>query len=127
MHERGTVVLGWLTKVVVALAIVGIAGFDTIAIIASHVSLTDDANAAAEAANTSWNDDHNVQLAYNAAVTSAEQHGAQVPVKDFSIARNGTVHLTLTHTVTTLVVRHIGPLKKQADVTAKGEATTPVG
>ncbi|MDX6286156.1 MAG: hypothetical protein QOG53_1641 [Frankiales bacterium] len=126
MHERGTVVLGWLTKLVAVLAFVGVAGFDLVAIAASHVTLSDDAQTAAEAANKAWQDKPgNVQGAYDAALASAESNHATLPVTDFSITRNGTVTLRLTRTATTIVVQHIGPLKKQAEVSAEGTATTP--
>jgi hypothetical protein len=126
LHERGAVISGWLAQLAICLAVFGLVAFDVIAIVAGHVSLKDDANSAAEAANQAWNESHNVQTAYNAAVAVAEQNGAQAPVEDFSIARDGTVHLRLTKTATTLLVTHIGPLKKTADVAAEGEASTPL-
>jgi hypothetical protein len=118
--------VGWLAKLVVGLAIFGVIGFDAIAIMASHVSLTDDADSAAEAANRVWVESHgNVQAAYDAALAVATEHNAQAPVTDFSVTRDGTVHLRLTRTATTILVKHIGPLKKEADVSAVGEAQTP--
>ena len=126
MHERGAIVVGWLTKVVAALAILGIGGYDAVAIGAARVTLTDDANAAAEAANLAWNDSRgNVQAAYNAAYVWAQQHGVEAPVDDFSVERDGTIHLRLTKTTTTLVVHHIGPLKKYTTVSQPGTASTP--
>jgi alkylation response protein AidB-like acyl-CoA dehydrogenase len=126
MRESGAIVVGWLTKLIAGLAVVGVVGFDVVAIMAADVTLTDNANTAAEAANKAWVDSHgSVQAAYDAALAVAAQHHAQAPVHDFSITRDGTVHLRLTRTATTLLVQHIGPLKKQADVSAKGEAHTP--
>jgi hypothetical protein len=126
MNERGAIVVGWLTKIVVALAIVAVAGFDAVAIGASHVTLTDDANAAAEAANLAWNESHgNVQSAYDAAYAFAVQHNEQAPIQDFSVEKDGTVRLVLTKTTTTLVVHRIGPLKKYTKVSQPGSATSP--
>jgi hypothetical protein len=126
MHERGAVVVGWLTKVVAALAVIAICGFDSVAIMATHVSLQDDANSAAEAANLAWNErGHNVQAAYDAAYEWANQHHETLPIKDFSVQPDGTVHLRLDKKTTTLIVHRVGPLKKYADVSQPGVASSP--
>jgi hypothetical protein len=125
-RERGDVVLGWLTRVVVVLALIAVVAFDLIAVVSSRVSVTDDANAAAEAANYSWNDKvGNLQAAYEAAVGYADAHNETLVANSFSIAKNGTVHLTLRAKATTLLMGKIGPLKKFAETTGKGSATTP--
>jgi hypothetical protein len=124
--ERGAIVLGWLSRVVIVLVLVAIALFDTIAIASARFSITDDANSAAEAANGAWNQSNgNVQMAYNAAAEYADAHGDTITPKSFSITKTGSVRLTLTSHATTLVVSHIGPLKKLAKTSAVGTATTP--
>ena len=45
--ERGGIVLGWLTRVVVILAVVAIIAFDVVAIATARLGTSDDANAAA--------------------------------------------------------------------------------
>jgi hypothetical protein len=124
--ERGDIVLGWLTRVVISLTIVAIIGFDSIAILTARLGVTDDANAAAEAANAAWVDSHgNVQTAYNAAAAYAERHKESCPVKDFSVSTTGAVRLRLEGKATTLVVDHLGPMKQLADIHGIGQATTP--
>jgi hypothetical protein len=124
--ERGDIVLGWLTRVVVTLAIVAVIAFDSIAIVTSRLGVTDDAQSAAEAANTAWNEHPgSVQEAYNAAAAFAEQHGEECPVKDFSVSPAGVVKLRLTGKATTLVVGHVGPMKTLTEIHGAGEATTP--
>jgi hypothetical protein len=126
--ERGDIVLGWLTRVAVTLAVVGLIAFDSIAILAARLGVSDDAQSAAEVANTAWHDNHgSVQAAYDAAATYAEAHGEECPVKDFSVTSTGVVNLRLTGKATTLVVGHIGPIKKLADIHGAGQATTPAG
>ena len=128
LSERGDIVLGWLTRIVVVLSIVAISAFDTIAIASSHLSATDDANAAAEAANFAWNNRNgNVQAAYDAAAEYAETHSETLVPKSFSITTTGEVHLILKSHATTLAVGRIGPLKKLAETSGKGSATTPTG
>ena len=94
--ERGDIVLGWLTRVVVTLAIIALIAFDGIAIVTARLGVTDDAQSAAEAANAAWNEHHgDAQVAYDAAAAYAEQHGEECPVKDFSVSANGLVRLRL--------------------------------
>jgi hypothetical protein len=65
-----------------------------------------------------WLQTKSVQQAYNAAVASAtEQNPADVvATKDFLIDEDGTVHLTVSRTATTLIVYRIGPIKSWADI-----------
>jgi hypothetical protein len=124
--DRGSIVVGWLTKVVVTLAVVALIAFDLISIVTARLGVTDDANSAAEAANVAWNDTKgNVQSAYNAAAAYAESHGETCPVNYFHISSTGEVHLRLSGSATTFAVGHIGPLKKLATVHGDGDATTP--
>jgi hypothetical protein len=124
--ERGDIVLGWLTRVIATLAVVALIAFDSVAVLTARLGVSDDAQSAAEAANTAWNDNHgSVQAAYNAAAAYAEEHGEECPVKDFSVTSTGVVKLRLTGKATTLVVGHIGPLKKLAAIHGAGQATTP--
>jgi hypothetical protein len=125
-RERGDVILGWLTKIAVLIAIVGVAGFDFISIGSSKLSATDDANSAAVAAVDAWEQSqHDVQLAYNAAVAYADEHGGRIPPKSFTIASNGTVNLVLVKEATTVAVRHIGPLRHLEMIRVHGTATVP--
>lgn len=123
MHDRdrGSMVVGWLVKLAAVLTIVGIVGFDGISLAVARLNSQDDANSAASAAAAAWQQTHDVQRAYDAATESAGTHET-VNAKTFSIDANGTVHLTLTRTATTLVMYRLGPLKKYTVVTVHGEA-----
>src|SRR3954447_334512 len=125
-RERGDVILGWLTKICVLLAVVGVIGFDTISITSAKLQSTDDANSAASAAYDAWNDSHgNIQTAYNAAAAYADEHGERIPPRTFTIASDGTVTLTLIKEVTTVAVHHIGPLRHLQVIRVQGTATPP--
>jgi len=118
--------VGWLTRLVVVLFVLGIAAFDAIALVAAHLNLDDDADTAAELANAAWQDSRgNVQFAFNKAAEYAEQKGATIDPADFSIASDGTVQLTLHKEATTLVVYRIGPLKHLTEIDGQGTASTP--
>lgn len=125
IRDRGSIVLGWLTKLAVAIAIVGIALFDSISIFAAHLGASDDANTAAEAASQEYRTTHNVNDAYQAAVESLPSDSESIPPRTFVIEPDGTVNLLLRRTTTTLVVHSIGPLKKYALVVVHGTATPP--
>lgn len=125
--DRGDVVLGWLSKIAIFTAVVGLSGFDTISIGTSRLGAQDDANSAAEAAAQNWALDHDIQTAYDAATQVAEQHGEVIPPKSFVVSPNGAVHLTVVRSATTLVVQHIGPLRHFQVVREQGSATTPTG
>ena len=123
--DRGDVILGWLTKLAIFVAVVGLAGFDAVSIGASKLGAADDADNAAEAAALNWVQTHKIQLAYDAAMQVADQHGEVIPPKSFTIAPDGTVNLTVVRNATTLVVRRIGPLRHFQVVREHGTASPP--
>jgi hypothetical protein len=124
-RDHGSIVLGWLTKLVVAIAFVGIALFDTLSIGAAKLGATDDASTAAEAAVTAYHTSHNVQTAYQAAIETLPSDAESLPPQQFVVNPDGSVNLVLRRTTTTLVAHRVGPLKKYAVVVVHGEATQP--
>jgi hypothetical protein len=104
--ERGDIVLGWLTRIVVVLGIAGIGLFDAISIGTTSVSLTDQGSYAAREASEAWQVTNSVQKAYEAAVAAAtEQNPANsVDTKSFRIDSDNTVHLRISREATTLVL-----------------------
>lgn len=123
--DRGSIVIGWLTKLAVAIAIVGLTLFDTISIGAARLGGKDDANTAAEAAAQDYRANHNVNAAYQAALDTLPSSSETIPAKTFVILPDGTVTLVLDRTVSTLVARHIGFLKKYTLAVEHGESTPP--
>lgn len=119
--ERGDIIVGWLTKVAIVITLVGVAGFDAISVATTRVSATDDANQAAREGAQTWVDTHgNIQKSYDAAREYAEQHHATLEPKDFVVASDGTVTVTIEKTATTLVIRRNGKTKGWAHVVAHG-------
>jgi hypothetical protein len=123
LRERGSIVIGWLGKIVVLLAVVGIGLFDGVSVGVAHMNGTDDANMAASAANYEWSQSHDVQDAYNAAVAAITSGNETVLTNGFSVDADGTVHLLLRRTAVTLVMSHIGALKKYTIITVHGQAS----
>ena len=116
-EERGDIVLGWLTRVVLVLTLLGVSGFDFIAVVAGHFTTEDHANEAATVASQSWLQFHDLNAAYQAAKDAAEAHGDHL-TGPMTIDPDGTVHLTVAHHVKTLLVSHIGPLRHYGDAEA---------
>ena len=121
-RDSGSIVLGWLTKLIAILLLSGVVLFDFVSVGVARMSASDDANTAAQAASSEWVHSHNVQLAYNAAVEAITSPAEHVLVRGFTIEADGSVRLLLRRDVTTLVAHDIGALKKYTTVTAHGEA-----
>lgn len=119
--DRGDIVLGWLTRLVVILAVLGVVGFDLIALGAGRLQAEDHAQSATRAAVSSWAQTKNVQQAYEAALAQLVQDGDvgdKIAPAGFTVTPDGVVTLTLTHTSPTLLVDRIGPARQWATSTA---------
>jgi hypothetical protein len=119
--DAGDVILSWLTRVVLVIAATAVVGFDGLSIAVAHVSAQDDANSAAVAAATAWVGEKGAPApTLLAAQNSAAQHGETVLPRSLTVDADGTVHLKLERDATTVVIRHIGPLRSWATVIVKG-------
>jgi hypothetical protein len=121
--ERGDIVLGWLTRLVVALGVVAVLGFDAVQVGLANVQLQDQANEAATAARDAYGQHHDVTAALAAAQTSAhDANPDDVIVKgSLSVGRDGSVSLQLTRPIHT-VVAHYLPVESFKTVTSGGSA-----
>jgi len=120
--DRGGIVLGWLAKVAVGLSVLGVVGFDGISLLQARVSAADTADHAAVAARDAYQQTKNVEIAYAAAQSTAQDAGANVPVKGMFIEPDGSVRVTVERTAPTFMLRHVGKLKNAAHVTGHGQA-----
>jgi hypothetical protein len=114
--DRGDALLAWVVKIAVVLGLIGVVAFDGISIGSTSVTIADQGSAAALQASEAWQQNHDLQKTYDAAVLAAKEQNVAntVATKDFRIDPDGTVHLTLSRTATTVVVRRIGPAKHWA-------------
>ncbi len=117
--DRGDIVLGWLTKLTVVLAVVGLIGFDLIALGVNRMQAEDRAGTAARAAVSSYSSSKNVQQAYDAAVgTLDDEVTDRIDPGSFTVDSDGGVTLTLERETTTFLVEKIGPIRDWATATA---------
>src|SRR3954451_2911609 len=124
-RDRGSIVIGWLTKLVVVLAVVGVILFDVVSVSAARIGAEDDASKAAQAAGFEWRSSHDVQRAYEVAVENLPSDSETIPAKSFVIDNAGSVRLVVHRETRTMLVQHIGPLKQYTVVTAHGESDPP--
>jgi hypothetical protein len=119
--DRGDIVLGWLTKLVATLAVLGVIAFDGISLVQARVQASDRATTAAAAASDEYRASHDVQKAYNAAFATLTGDDT-IETKTFRVTQDGAVKLRLHHVGTTLLVQRIGPIKHWAEAVETGAA-----
>jgi hypothetical protein len=124
-RDAGAIVMGWLVKIALVLAILGISAFDGIACASAHLMTTDDANTAASAAAAEYQTTHSLQAALAAAESAISNPSEALDPKSLSIAEDGSATVTIERKVTTLVMYRIGPLKKYTDIKVRGQASPP--
>jgi hypothetical protein len=122
--DIGAVRVGYVTKLAIVLAIIGVFGYDGVSVMAVHVVTSSDASNAADAASANWQQTHNVTLAYEAASASVAGHHERVLTCPtcFSIAPDNTAHVELRRTAHTLLFSRIGFLRHATVVTEAGDA-----
>lgn len=110
---RGGIVLGWIFKIVVLLAILGVASFETGAIIVSKVTVDRVAIDASQEAGRVYAGSRDADKAEQAAKQVAAKDG--VSVTGFRIIAEGKyVEVTCTKKASTFIVQHVGFLKRFA-------------
>lgn len=116
LGDRGDIVLGWLTKLVATLAVLGLIGFDAISLASTRLQTEDHAQTAARTASETYKSSKNLQAAYDAAVAEVAVHGDTIDPTTFSIGPDGTVTLTLRALAATMLVEKVPPLRDWAQV-----------
>lgn len=110
-------VLGWLTKLVVVLTVLGVLGLDGFAWASARFSAQDSAEQAGRAAVSTWEQTKNLQSAYDAAHAEVAGSGDTIETASFRAAPDGAVTLTLHREVPTLVLHRVAPLRHLTSLT----------
>lgn len=125
--DRGDVVLAWLVKLTVVLALLGVVAFDAVSIGTTRLSVQDQGDAAARAASETWLRTRDANQSFKAATAAATEANPLnvVVASTFRVEPDGTARFTIERRASTLVVRYIGPLRKVAvvDAPAAGRST----
>lgn len=122
--ERG-IVLGFLLKLIISFAVVGIVAADGAAILFAKLRADDAASAGATACVVRLRSDPNEEIAIRRAVEAANQKAPDVTVTAVIPLENGACTVTTAETASTLVVKNVGFLKDWGEVTASETAQSP--
>ena len=114
--DRGGIVLGWLTKLIVVLSLVGLVGFDLVSLGASQLRAEDHAQAAARAAVDAYTGPADLQAAYDAALAEVLPDGDTIDPQSFAFTSEGAVTLTLHMTAPTLLLDKVSALREHTRV-----------
>lgn len=123
--DRGSIVVGWLTRLVVLFAVLGLLGHDAVKIVVANFGAADDAGVAASAAADAYAAKKDIRAAYAAAVEAVADKGDTVSTDGFEVDAAGKVTLTVERTPTTLWMKHVGPLRKYTTVRQSGSGSLP--
>jgi hypothetical protein len=122
--DHGGLVLGWLFKVALTLALLGLLAFDGIALGVAKVSSTDAAaTVASTAADQYKNSKHNAEQAYQAAEQAAVDNGVTLAAKDLVFYPDGEASATVHRTVHTIVLQYLPFARSFLHITATAVAS----
>ena len=100
------------------LAVLGVLGFDAVALGVSRLQAEDRAQEAARAAVRTWKDTSDVQRSYEAALAEVDAVEDTIDPASFAVGTDGTVTLTVRHTSPTLLVEKVSAVRDWATSTA---------
>jgi hypothetical protein len=126
-NDRGAVRVVTVARLAVILAIIGVLGYDGFSCMSTRVATETDAQNAAYAASQAWHTGspaQNLDVAYQAAVTSLTGKKETVLTQGFTVDPDGTIHLTIVSNAHTIVLGRIGPTKKLTVATEHGDANS---
>lgn len=123
--ERGSIVLGGLTKLVLLFAVLGVIVYDGVAIGYAHFNAADHGALAADKAGDVWRETGSIEQAYAAAAQSLQSTGEKIQKKSFTIDREtDTVSFRLTTHAKTLVAQRIPFTRSLTEISAQVVTTS---
>jgi hypothetical protein len=125
VSDQGSIVVGWLGRLVVLFGVLGAVAYDGFSVMVANFGAADDATVAASAAADEYKTHGDIRAAYDAANKAVSGKGDTIEVKTFSIASDGKVTLTIDRHPSTLWIHRVGPLKKWTQVHQSGTGAPP--
>lgn len=110
--EAGSIVLGWLVRLTVVLAAIGLVAFDAIAIGVARMALVDGGEAAARSAQVVWARGGGVEAARAAALEEAQAQGVTIIEPTLVVGRDGSVSFDAQREVNTFLFGYIPGAKE---------------
>jgi len=125
--DAGVVVIGTLAKLMIFLAVIGSAGYDSLSLVAAHVSVVEDAQEAAMIGHGVLARSGNAQEAYSAVLEYCDEHGDTLAKNGFAIeVKNHAVTVTLARQAHTIVSARLPKLKDYVVATATATSKDPL-
>jgi hypothetical protein len=117
-NDSGSVVFGWLGRLTITFAVLGLVGFEVLSIAVTHVGIQDIGVTAGDRALTTYQGSHNPALAFSAADQYATEHSATIVKKTFQIS-DQSVSFEIDKTAPTLVLYRWDKTAGYAEVSTK--------
>lgn len=116
-RDGGSAILGWLVRVSVVLAVLGVIAMDGISIASTRLQIEDAADSAARAASWTARTSPNRAVVINSAAQSLSQkHGDYaLDPNSVRVGRDRSVTLTVSRTAQTVLLHRIKPLAKYGE------------
>jgi hypothetical protein len=125
--DRGALVIGTLAKLMILLALIGTAGYDSISLASTHITVQDDAQEAAQVGHDILVRHGTAQAAYAAVLAYCDQHGDALVADSFVVdRRHSSVTLTLRREAHTIVSSHLPRVKNYVVAVATATAKDPL-
>jgi hypothetical protein len=125
--DAGVVVVGTLAKLMILLAVLGSAGYDSLSLVAAHVSVGEDAQEAALIGHGILERSGTAQQAYAAILDYCDEHGdALVPGSFTVVVKNHAVSLTLRREAHTIVSSRVPRIKDYVVATSTATSKDPL-
>lgn len=112
--DEGGIVTGWITRLALVFAVVGVFAYDSLAVLTARLSIEDEGASTVQTASDTWIQTHNEQQAYASAINAAQVWNPDnmIAGRSFSVSREGQVSLVLERPVETLVAKHVPPIRR---------------
>ncbi|HZG95986.1 MAG TPA: hypothetical protein VEZ46_14865 [Mycobacteriales bacterium] len=124
--DRGDIVLGWLTKVIVVMTIIGLFVVEGLSIVSARISGQDVADGVALAGSEAYSSKKSAKTALRAAQAEAVSNGAEIVPGSFLVARDGRVTVTVRQTAKTVLLYRVEQTRKWAQIDSHGNARSVV-
>jgi hypothetical protein len=125
--DAGAVVIGTLAKLMIFLAVIGSAGYDSLSLVAAHVSVAEDAQEAAMIGRGVLARNGTPQQAYAAVLEYCDEHGDTLTAGGFSVVlKNHAVTVTLRRDAHTIVSARLPKIKDYVVATSTATSKDPL-
>jgi hypothetical protein len=124
--DAGAILVSTLTKVLLALAIVGTIGYDSLSVLTSQYRVRDDAVSAAQAGHDVLHNTGRKDAAAAAVVKYAEEHGDIIVKQGPAPGKQNGWYVSLRREARTIVTGYLPKLKDSVIGTAESTASDPL-